>query len=161
VTLFTDHFTTRHGTTNNCRAISYLHTLQITATNTMSSPPCNVFTSRFLVTASNNGDPSASALKSFPALYHLATQLLCKLVPSITLWHGPRRRHIFSIVACVFTALLRSNGRLWTTENIALLLLLVCILRLLPGNGRCLQSHSLATGLYATVYFNGMNNLRF
>jgi hypothetical protein len=37
------------------------------------------------------------------------------------------------------------------TENIVLLLLRACMLRTLPSNGRCLQSHSLATGLYATL----------
>jgi hypothetical protein len=34
-------------------AIANLHTLQITAGNTKSSPACSVFTGRFLVTASN------------------------------------------------------------------------------------------------------------
>jgi hypothetical protein len=29
-----------------------------------------------------------------------------------------------------------------------------CMLRALPSNGRCLQRHCLATGLYATVLFN-------
>jgi hypothetical protein len=50
-----------------------------------------------------------------------------KLFPLITPRHGP-------------------------TENTALLLLRACMLRPLPSNGHCLQSHRLATGLYATIF---------
>jgi hypothetical protein len=47
------------GTTSNYRAITDLHTFQITAANTKSSPARNV-NSRFLVTVLNSGDFSAS-----------------------------------------------------------------------------------------------------
>jgi hypothetical protein len=36
-------------------------------------------------------------------------------------------------------------------HNAVVLLLLACMLRTLPSNGRCLQSHLIATGLYATL----------
>jgi hypothetical protein len=34
-------------------------------------------------------------------------------------------------------------------------LLCACMLRALPSFGRCLKSHRLATGLYATISFSG------
>lgn len=37
------------------------------------------------------------------------------------------------------------------TENAALLLLRACMLRALSNNGRYLESHSIATGLNATI----------
>jgi hypothetical protein len=37
-------------------------------------------------------------------------------------------------------------------HNHVVLLLRACMLQVLPSNGRCLQSHRLATGLYATIY---------
>jgi hypothetical protein len=40
-----------------------------------------------------------------------------------------------------------------TTENTVLLLLHASMLHALPSNSHCLQSHHLATGLYATIYF--------
>jgi hypothetical protein len=53
----------------------------------------------------------------------------------------------------VFTAPLHSNGRCADRiENTVLLLLHACMLRALASNGRCLQSHCLATDLYATIY---------
>jgi hypothetical protein len=76
---------------------------------------------------------------------------LCPLFE--TFWHEPHRKQSFSIVAlglfatetclprrCVSTAAAR------TTENTVLLLL-----RVLPSDGRCLQNHHLAKGLYATI----------
>jgi hypothetical protein len=38
------------------------------------------------------------------------------------------------------------------TENTVLLLVCACMLRVLPNNGRCLQSHRLAMSLYATIH---------
>jgi hypothetical protein len=38
-------------------------------------------------------------------------------------------------------------------HNSVVLLLRACTLRALPSNGRCLQSHRLATGLFSTIYF--------
>jgi hypothetical protein len=48
----------------------------------------------------------------------------------------------------VFTEPLFRNG----LHNPVVLLLCACMLRALPSNGRCLQSHRLATCLYATIY---------
>jgi hypothetical protein len=50
-----EHFTTRLGTRNNYSAIANLHTLQLTTEHDKFSA-CSVFSSRSLVTASNNGD---------------------------------------------------------------------------------------------------------
>jgi hypothetical protein len=82
-----------------------------------------VFTSRFLVTASNSGDSSASALTPFLAGDRLTTELSSQLIPLITHRQGPRRKHSSSIVVetclpccCVVTVAAR------TTENTALLL---------------------------------------
>jgi hypothetical protein len=54
VSRFIGHFTTLLGITSNYSAIANLYNLQITAANTKSSPASSVFTSRFLVTASNS-----------------------------------------------------------------------------------------------------------
>jgi hypothetical protein len=48
--------------------------------------------------------------------------------------------------SCLQTAAAR------TTVNTVLLLLRACMSRALLRNGRCLQSHRLATGLYTTMY---------
>jgi hypothetical protein len=48
----------------------------------------------------------------------------------------------------VFTEPLLRNG----LHNPVVLLLRACMLRALPNNGRCLQTHRLATGLYVTLY---------
>jgi hypothetical protein len=53
----------------------------------------------------------------------------------------------------LFTAPLNSNGRCSDhIENSVLLLLHVRMLRALSSNGRSLQSHCLAMGLYATIF---------
>jgi hypothetical protein len=62
---FTEHLYTQPVTTNNCRAIAKLHTLQITVAHAKSSQ--SAFTSRFLVAVLNNGDSSASVSTSLPA----------------------------------------------------------------------------------------------
>jgi hypothetical protein len=59
-----DHFNTQLVITLNYSAIANLHTLLITRTHANSFRPCTVFTSSFLVTASNNGYSPASVLKS-------------------------------------------------------------------------------------------------
>jgi hypothetical protein len=52
----------------------------------------------------------------------------------------------------VFTSSLYSNGRgADSIENAVILLLRTCVLRTLSSNGRCLQIHCIATGLYATI----------
>jgi hypothetical protein len=71
--------------------------------------------------------------------------------------HGPHGKQRFYIVVfvgfrgsrCPETSAARA------TENIFLLLLRACTLLALPSSGRCLQSHRLATGLCATVYWKG------
>jgi hypothetical protein len=47
----------------------------------------------------------------------------------------------------------RYNISAWTTQKTHLLLLHACMLRALPSDGRCSQSHRLATGTYATILF--------
>jgi hypothetical protein len=60
---FIDHLYTQLVSTSNYTAIADLSTLQITTADAKSFPDCCVFTSRSLVTTSNSGDSSASALK--------------------------------------------------------------------------------------------------
>jgi hypothetical protein len=62
VTRFIDHLHTQLLTTSNYNATTDLHTLQITVTE--AHIKSSVFTSRFLVTALNNRDSSASVLTS-------------------------------------------------------------------------------------------------
>jgi hypothetical protein len=143
---FIDHFTTQLGIASNYSAIVHLHTLEITASSTETSPACSVFTSHFLVMAFNSEDSSASVLTPFPAGHHPTTQLSSKLVPLITLHHRPHRKHSSSVVACMFTALLGSNGcgvdyRKQSSSIVAGV----------TSSGRCLHSHHLTMGLYATV----------
>jgi hypothetical protein len=61
---FIDHFNTQLVITLNYSAIANFHNLQFTTAHAKFSPACNIFTRRFLVTASNNGYSSASVLKS-------------------------------------------------------------------------------------------------
>jgi hypothetical protein len=73
------------------------------------------------------------------------------IVFKITPRHGPRGKHRPSLVAevcllrrCIATFAARITQKTpfcWRAH----------ILRALPSNGRCLPSHSLATGLYATI----------
>jgi hypothetical protein len=63
----------------------------------------------------------------------------------ITILRGPNKKHRFQ--QGVFTDPLHRNG----LHNFVLLLLRASMLRAFPSNGRCLQSHCLATGLYATL----------
>jgi hypothetical protein len=46
-------------------------------------------------------------------------------------------------------------------ENISFQLVHWCVRNLLPSNGRCSQSHYLATGLHATVYHLWIRNVSF
>jgi hypothetical protein len=62
--VFIDHLCTRLGTPNNFSAISNFHNSQITIASAKSFPACCVVTSRFLVTASNTVNSSASALQN-------------------------------------------------------------------------------------------------
>jgi hypothetical protein len=56
-------------------------------------PASCVFTSHSLVTASNNGDSSASALKSSLHSLPYRTDLVALTVFLITHWHDPHRQH--------------------------------------------------------------------
>jgi hypothetical protein len=53
-------------TTSNYSVTANLNALQITAANINPSPACNMFNSRFLVTASNSGDYSAPRAQVLP-----------------------------------------------------------------------------------------------
>jgi hypothetical protein len=74
---FVNHFNTQHGATNNYNIIAY-HILQIITAPSKPFVACYVFTSRFLVTASNSGDSLASgsflngsSLPAVPFLHRL------------------------------------------------------------------------------------------
>jgi hypothetical protein len=89
----------------------------------------------------------------------LSTELIAKTVLARTSRHRPHRKHSSSIAAFVSVAVgtcLPSRrpepSAARTTQNTVLLLFRVCMLRALPSNGRYLQSHCLATGLYAIIY---------
>jgi hypothetical protein len=80
VTGFIDHFNARLVTTFTYSANDNIHSLKITRAHTKFSPECSVFTSPFLVTASNNGDFSAFALT--PYLPATVSQLNSLLQPN-------------------------------------------------------------------------------
>jgi hypothetical protein len=107
---FIDRLYTQLGTTSNYSAAADLHTLQVTTASAKSFPACYAFISRSLITASNNGDSSASALKSTLNAGSLPTDcflhrllyrsdLVAPVVFFITSEHGPRRQQLsFSYV---------------------------------------------------------------
>jgi hypothetical protein len=102
MTWFTDHFNTQLVTTLNYNAIANLHTLQITTTYRLVFSVCyTVPTSRFLVTASNSGDFSASEVMPLPAGHHFTTELSSKLCPVYNPSAQTNRKHSSSVVACV------------------------------------------------------------
>jgi hypothetical protein len=72
-----------------------LHTLQITAANTKSSPACNVFTSRSPATAYNSGDSSASCAHRLQhrTTCQLSTDFVAPVLFCITPRRGLRRQH--------------------------------------------------------------------
>jgi hypothetical protein len=76
------------GITSNCSAIANLCTLQITTAPAKALPVC-VSSSRSLVTASNNGDTSASRSQVSPS--STLTQNCLPVIPSTEL-----NRHLFS-----------------------------------------------------------------
>jgi hypothetical protein len=106
--------------------------------------------------ASKSLDSSASILAPLPADRHLTTELSSKRLPIITIRCASYRKQLFYCYISMFTALLRSNGRGADYRDTALLLLRGCVLRALPNNGHCLQSHRLATGLCATILSDSM-----
>jgi hypothetical protein len=98
---FIDHFYRRLQTTSNYSATAKLHTLQITAANTKSSPALSVFNSRFLATTSNSGDFSASSarvvtVRRISRYSQHSTQLSIALL--IISQHATHGKHAASIV---------------------------------------------------------------
>jgi hypothetical protein len=102
----------------NNSTIAILHVLQINITHAKSFPACYIFSSRFLITASNNGDSSASALKPFLngrsfqlhlffTDFRIELTLLPPIVFFITPRHGPRRQQ------CLF-----SNAKRFRRERV-------------------------------------------
>jgi hypothetical protein len=85
---------------------------------------------------------------------HLNSQLNCS-ASSLQDNSSARTTQKTQLLYCcrgMFTAPFYSNDRgADHIENGVLLLLRACMLRPLPSNVRCLQSHFLATGLYATL----------
>jgi hypothetical protein len=124
---FVEHFNTRLATTLNYGAIADVHTLQI-ATSHAKSFQSAVLTSPSLVTSSNNGDSSASALSSLPDgsqllrlslifTDSLTNDVTSKLVSVITSRHGPRRKHRFQqfLYSCAQT---RCPGNLFVSRSL-------------------------------------------
>jgi hypothetical protein len=151
---FVYHLYTRLGTTTSYRANANLHNSQITTAHTKPFPACCVVTSRSLATAYNSADSSASRAQILSA--ELPLKQLCLLL--ITSRHGPHRKHHSPLVALMSVAAgtclpnrCSETAAAWTTESTVFSLFLACMLWALPSNGRCLQSHRLATGLYATI----------
>jgi hypothetical protein len=126
---FVDHSYTRLGTTSTYNAIADLHSLQNTRTQA---------TPQYFIVVPK-------------------TELIAQTVLVIISQHGPHRKHRSSLAAFlpvgnVFTKPLTRNGRsVYRIENTVLLSLRACMLRAIPSNGSCLQSHCLEMGLYATL----------
>jgi hypothetical protein len=80
----------------------------------------------------------------------------CRITLLITPWYGPHRKHRFQQFYCCVTQLWHGpcRGHHFSVSP------LVYVRKLLPNNGRCLQSHYLATGLHATISFRVYNFLR-
>jgi hypothetical protein len=149
--------------TLNYIAIVKPHTLQITTAHAKYFQPA--FTSGFQVTVLNNGNPSTAPTKSslhrHPYNYLPSLQLTLnwtsKLVSLITIWHGPRRKHRhqqFSRccvwISCrrgVFTALLRSNGRVADHRKHRF-----CCCMLTCRANLIVCDRYLVTGLQATIF---------
>jgi hypothetical protein len=72
---FIDHLPTQLETTSNYSAIANIHILKTTAGDSESSPACSIFSSHFLVTASNSGRSPASALTPFPSGHRFTTEV--------------------------------------------------------------------------------------
>jgi hypothetical protein len=92
---FVDHLYTRLGTSSNYSATANLHALQMTTAHAKSLPACCVFTSRSLVTATNSGGSSASALKFSLHSLPYKTDFVAPIVFLIIPQHEPSRKHRF------------------------------------------------------------------
>jgi hypothetical protein len=143
---FIDQLYTQLRTTSNYSAIANLNTLQITTAPDKSFPACCVFTSRYLVTASNSGDSPASVLNSSFHRLLYRTDMVAPIVFLITPRHGPSRKRLFQPYLCccmrircrwdVFTDPFPSIGRLF-----------LLIKNLLPSNQWCRGLKSCKRGL--------------
>jgi hypothetical protein len=145
---FIDALYTPLGTASNYSATADLHNLQINTVHAKHFPAYCFFTRRFLATAFNSGDASVSrsqVLLSQPPLQS-STELIAPILFFITTSNGPNRKHRFQqyIYCCrgVFTDPLLRN---WLHNTVVLLL------HALSGNGLCLQSHRLVTGVCARL----------
>jgi hypothetical protein len=119
---FIDHLYTKLGTTSNYNAIADLHTLQINTAHAKSFPACCVFTNHSLVTASNSGYSSASALKSSLNGGSLPTESFLHRLPCRTDSVAPvdflKTRPHYSC-SCYSLYTLRVNIRILTRRNLA------------------------------------------
>jgi hypothetical protein len=137
---FIDNSYTWLGTTSDT-ASPLISTIHESSQQPLSlSPACCVSPSRSLETASNNGDCSLHALRS--SLHSLPCKTLLKWLCLFLIKsrNGPHRKHSSSVAVsncCIIKNLLPGNRNVFTEH--------------LPRNGRCLQSHCLATGIYATT----------
>jgi hypothetical protein len=137
--------------TSNYSTTANLHISQITTAPAKPFPICCVFISGSQVTASNNGDSSASRSQVLSSQTPVENWTWCPSCLGCNISARTNRNPRFQQYLdgcmriclpnrCLETAVKR------TSENTTLLLL-----RMLPSNGCCLQSHRLATGIYATL----------
>jgi hypothetical protein len=144
--------------------LSLLYTLYKSIHHTLSIGLFIVFPIRCLVTAPNNGDSWACTC-SCP-LASTTTKLSAPNVLVIASRHGPHKKCRSSTVAFVsvvagtcLSAFSQKRPRRRPLITAGLLLLCARMLLALPSNIFCLQSHRLATGLYATLSFPPFNPL--
>jgi hypothetical protein len=148
-----DHLRTQLGTTSNYSAVANVRTLQITTAHAKYYPTCYVSTGRFLVTASNSGDSSVSALKpslnggSLPTASSLhsipyKTDFVAPVVLLITPRHGPPRQHR------AFSYANRFRGN---TRHPATGFLIPFIKNPLPQQRALVRDRYPATGLHAII----------
>jgi hypothetical protein len=129
---FIDHLYIQLVTTSNYSTIANLHSSQIT--KAQAKPSQSAFTSRFLVTDFNNGDSSTSMLTSLLSGEYPTSEVCSKLCTA----------HNISA---------RTNRK----QQLCYCCVPVCCGPYL-ANGRCSQSHRLATSLYVTIHFQEIKN---
>jgi hypothetical protein len=133
---FTDHLYTRFGTTNSYSAIANIQTLQIARAHSKFLPACCVFTSLCLVTSSNSGDSSASALRSSLNGCSLPTKLFSSQTPvqnwlgypSFLLYNSSARPAQTTSFFCCMRIRCRGNVFTEPFPNSGRLLLRICCL---------------------------------
>jgi hypothetical protein len=143
------------------------YTLQITDTN-LCLQPVTVSASRFLAVDFNTGTIKVS-LNYAIQIPHIKSSFRSRtLAPNYFLHSLPHRNLVHKLghpdclqdnisagTAQKTQPLYWCRGvlprRCIVAENAVFLLFRACMLRALPSNGHCFQSHRIATGLYATV----------